>query len=96
MEYIKKAITLKPDNGYILDSLGWVYFRMGELEKARTELEHALSLEPKDPHIHEHMGDIYLSIGQKEKAREAYRQATEMAKDLKMKEKMQKKIDEIK
>ncbi len=96
LEYIKKAITLKPDNGYILDSLGWVYFRMGELEKARTELEHALSLEPKDPHIHEHMGDIYLSIGQKEKAREAYRQATEMAKDLKMKEKMQKKIDEIK
>ncbi|MDP3694819.1 MAG: tetratricopeptide repeat protein, partial [Desulfocapsaceae bacterium] len=40
LEYIKKAIALKPDNGYILDSLGWVYFRMGELEKAKKELEH--------------------------------------------------------
>ena len=96
LEYIKKAITLKPDNGYILDSLGWVYFRRGELEKARTELEHALTLEPKDPYIHEHMGDIYQSAGQKEKARENYRQALEMFKDLKQKEKIQKKIDAIK
>ncbi len=96
LEYIKKAIALKPDNGYILDSLGWVYFHMGELEKARTELEKALTLEPKDPYIHEHMGDIYLATGQKEKAREAYRQAIEMSKDRKMKEKMQQKIDEVK
>ncbi len=96
LAYIKKAIALKPDNGYILDSLGWVYFRMGDLEKARKELEHALTLEPKDPYIHEHMGDIYQSTGQKEKARETYRQALEMFKDRKMKEKMQKKIDEIK
>jgi len=96
LAYIKKAIALKPDNGYILDSLGWVYFRMGELEKARIALEHALTLEPKDPYIHEHMGDIYQSTGQKEKARETYRQALEMFKDRKMKEKMQKKIDEIK
>jgi len=96
LAYIKKAITLKPDNGYILDSLGWVYFRMGELEKARIALEHALTLEPKDPYIHEHMGDIYQTSGQKEKARETYRQAIEMFKDQEMKEKMQKKIDEIK
>ena len=96
LEYIKKAIALKPDNGYILDSLGWVYFRMGELEKAKTELEHALALEPKDPYIHEHMGDIYLATGQKQKAKEAYLQAMEMFKDQKMKEKMQQKIDEAK
>ena len=93
LEYIKKAIALKPDNGYILDSLGWVYFRMGELEKAKTELERALALEPKDPYIHEHMGDIYLATGQKQKAKEAYRQAMEMFKDQKKKEKMQQKID---
>ena len=93
LAYIKKAIALKPDNGYILDSLGWVYFRMGELEKAKTELERALALEPKDPYIHEHMGDIYLATGQKQKAKEAYRQAMEMFKDQKKKEKMQQKID---
>ncbi len=96
LEYIQKANKLKPDNGYILDSLGWVYFRMGELEKARTELEHAISLEPEDPNIQEHMGEIYQKSGQKEKAREAWRKAKKLFKDQKMKEKMQQKIDESK
>jgi tetratricopeptide (TPR) repeat protein len=96
LEYIKKAVSLKPDNGYILDSLGWVYFRMGDLEKARTELEHALTLEPKDPYIQEHMGDIYLATGQIDKAKRTYHKAIEMSKESKIKEKIQKKIDEIK
>lgn len=95
LEYIKKAITLKPDNGYILDSLGWVYFRLGDLEKARIELEHAISLEPNDPYIQEHLGDIYQASGQKKKALTTYRRAKELFKDLKMKEKIQQKIDEI-
>lgn len=96
LEYIQKAVTLKPDNGFILDSLGWVYFRMGELEKARIELEKATALEPKDPHIHGHLGDIYQAAGQKEKARDNWRKAKELFKEQEMKEKMQKKIDDSK
>ncbi|MBA3007088.1 MAG: tetratricopeptide repeat protein [Proteobacteria bacterium] len=96
LEYIKKAIALKPDNGYILDSLGWVYFHMGDLEKARIELEHAIALEPDDPYIQEHLGDIYQASGQKKKALTAYRRAKELFKELQMKEKIQQKIDEIK
>lgn len=96
LEYINKAIVLKPDNGYILDSLGWVYFHMGELEKARTELERAIALEPDDPYIQEHMGDILQKSGDKEKARDSYRRAKELFKEQKMKDKMQRKIDEIK
>jgi len=96
LEYIKKAIALKPDNGFILDSLGWVYFRMGELEKARTALERAIVLEPEDPYIHEHMGDIYQKIGQKDKARDVWYKARGLFKDQEMKKKIQKKIDALK
>ncbi|MBU1985831.1 MAG: tetratricopeptide repeat protein, partial [Proteobacteria bacterium] len=95
LEYIKKAIALKPDNGYILDSLGWVYFHMGDLEKARIELEHAIALEPDDPYIQEHMGDIYQRSGQKKKALNAYRKAKELFKEQNLQEKIQQKIDEI-
>jgi len=93
LEYIRKALSLKPDNGFILDSLGWVYFRMGELEKARVEMEHAIALESGDPNIYEHLGDIYLASGQKEKARNAWRKAKELFKEEEKKEKMQQKID---
>ncbi len=96
LEYINKAIVLKPDNGYILDSLAWVYFHTGELEKARIEIEHAVSLEPDDPYLLEHMGDIYQKSGFEEKARDSYRRAKKLFKEEKMQEKMQKKIDEIK
>ncbi len=94
--YINKAITLKPDNGFIMDSLGWVYFRMGELEKARTALEQAIILQPEDPYIHEHMGDIYQKTGQKDKALEAWQKSRRLFKDQEMKDKMQKKIDALK
>jgi tetratricopeptide (TPR) repeat protein len=95
LEYVKKAITLKPDNGYILDSLGWVYFRMGDLEKARAELERAIALIPGDPNIHEHLGDVYQAGGQKEKARAAYQKAMGLYREQAQKDKVQKKIDDI-
>lgn len=96
LEYIKKAIVLKPDNGFILDSLGWVYFRMGELEKARTALERAIVLEPEDPYIQEHMGDIFQASGQKGRARDAWHKARGLFQDQELKEQIQKKIDELK
>jgi tetratricopeptide (TPR) repeat protein len=96
LEFINKAIALKPDNGFILDSLGWVYFRMGELEKAKTALERAIVLEPEDPYILEHMGDIYQAGVQKDKARDSWYKARELSKDQEMKEKIEKKIDALK
>lgn len=95
LEYIKKAIAVKPDNGYILDSLGWVYFRMGDLEKARVELERAIALIPGDPNIQEHLGDVYLAAGQKEKARITYRKALGIYNDQGKKDQVQKKIDDV-
>lgn len=94
-EYIRKAVELKPENGYIRDSLGWVYYRLGNLEKAQNELLKALELEPEDPHIYDHLGDVYHSLGLLDEALNAYQKALEMFDDALEKAAIQKKIDEL-
>ena len=88
-----RAMKLKPDSGYITDSLGWVYFQKGEYEKALEYLEKASSLQPEDPTITEHLGDVYLKNGLQEKALEAYRKALEL--EHAEPEKIQEKIEEV-
>ena len=75
LDYIQRAIALKPDNGYIRDSLGWVYFRLGRIDEAIKELEAAVRLSPEDPAILEHLGDVYLEAGRERQALETYRRA---------------------
>ena len=75
LEYIKRAVALKPENGYIRDSLGWVYYRLGHLDLAQQELEQAIILSPDDPAIFDHLGDVYLESGQLQKALQVYRKA---------------------
>lgn len=74
-ELIEKAIKYKPNSGYIIDSLGWVYFRKGLYDKALKELKKAVELAPDDPAIVEHLGDVYLKKGSYGKALEAYEKA---------------------
>ncbi|MBT8360722.1 MAG: tetratricopeptide repeat protein, partial [Deltaproteobacteria bacterium] len=95
LDYINRAMQLKPDNGYIQDSLGWAYFRLGQLERAREELLGALVLLPNDPHIHEHLGDVYQALGLAEKARTAYEDAYEKFEDREKKEFMLQKIEAL-
>jgi len=78
LEYILKAVQLAPENGYIRDSLGWVYYRLGQVENAIKELEKAVELSPQDGPIYHHLGDAYQDNGQSEKALEAYRMAIEL------------------
>ena len=78
---IKKALALKPDDGYILDSLGWVYFRMGRFKKALHYLERAHERVPEDPTIAEHLGDVWQQLNKSDKARELYRRALERDPD---------------
>ncbi|MBI3182177.1 MAG: tetratricopeptide repeat protein [Myxococcales bacterium] len=70
-----RALELNPDNGAYLDSLGWVYFRKGEIQRAMETLERALSLTPGEPTILEHLGDVYSRLSRKAQALELYRQA---------------------
>ncbi len=95
LEYIQKSIALKPGNGYIRDSLGWVYFRLGQLDMAVQEILEALKLEPNDPHIYEHLGEIYHAQGKESEALKAYQKAEELFVDQSKKLRMQEKINEL-
>lgn len=65
MDMIRKAVELRPRSGFIVDSLGWAYYRLGEYEKAVKELERAVQLMPQDPTINDHLGDAYWKVGRK-------------------------------
>ena len=65
MDMIRKAVDLRPRSGFIVDSLGWAHFRLGEYENAVRELEKAVQLMPQDPTINDHLGDAYWQVGRK-------------------------------
>jgi len=60
---IRKAVELEPMNGAYLDSLGWVYFKMGEYELAEENLRQAVERDQTDPTVHDHLGDLYEKTG---------------------------------
>jgi len=74
-QMIMQALKIKPDNGYILDSLGWVHYKKNQYASALTHLKRALELLPDDSSIMEHLGDVYLTIGQDQEALHYYRKA---------------------
>lgn len=65
LNMIKKAVELRPSDGYIVDSLGWAYYRLGQFDDAVRELERAVSLLPGDPVLNDHLGDAYWRVGRK-------------------------------
>ncbi|HMB76077.1 MAG TPA: tetratricopeptide repeat protein [Kiloniellaceae bacterium] len=70
-----RAVELRPNDGYIVDSLGWVYYRLGEYEAAVPQLERAVELRPQDPVINDHLGDALWRIGRRNEARFQWRRA---------------------
>jgi tetratricopeptide (TPR) repeat protein len=75
MDYIRKAVKLKPDDGYYVDSLGWAYYRLGNLSAAVENLERAVELKPDDPIINDHLGDAYWKVGRTLEAKYQWSQA---------------------
>ena len=72
LELTQRAVALKPENGYYVDSLGWAQFKIGRLDEALQTLQHALSLVSDDPVIFEHLGEIYLKMEERAKAKDAW------------------------
>ena len=62
---LHKAVELRPSDGYIVDSLGWAYYKLGKYDEAVKELERAIDLKPSDPTINDHLGDAYWRVGRK-------------------------------
>ena len=92
MELITKAVQLYPENGYYADSLGWVYFKIGNTKKAVTWLERAVELAPDDAVIHDHLGDVYWHLGRLLEARYKWQFAYQMYADKMKRREVSKKI----
>jgi len=81
LNMIKTAVELRPTDGYIVDSLGWVYYRLGRYEEAVKELERAIELRPADPVINDHLGDAYWRVGRRNEARFQWNHARDLGPD---------------
>ena len=66
---IEQAVRSNPQDGYIVDSLGWAMFRLNQFDDAVRILERAVQLNPNDPEINDHLGDAYWRVGRKTEAR---------------------------
>jgi Flp pilus assembly protein TadD len=72
---VLRALEIRPDDGYFLDSLAWVHFRKGDYPRAEEELRRALKLVPDDPVILEHLGDVLQAQGRDEEAAARFEKA---------------------
>ena len=81
MAMIKKAVQQRPDDGYIVDSLGWAYFQLGNYPEAVKQLERAIELKPEDPTINDHLGDAYWRVGRTLEARFQWAHARDLKPD---------------
>jgi len=75
LKMIEKAVELRPEDGYIVDSLGWAHYRLGDYSSAVQYLEKAIELVPEDPTINDHLGDAYWQSGRATEARFQWRRA---------------------
>ncbi len=80
-EMIEKAVELRPNDGYITDSLGWVEYRLGDFESAVETMERAVELTPTDPVINDHFGDALWVVGRRTEARFQWRRALSFKPD---------------
>jgi Flp pilus assembly protein TadD len=69
LEMIEKAVAAQPQDGYIVDSLGWAFYKLGRIDEAVTTLEQAVLLRPNDAEINDHLGDAYWRAGRKLEAK---------------------------
>jgi len=75
---LKRAVELRPRDGYIVDSLGWAYYRLGQYDDAVAQLERAIDLKPSDPVINDHLGDAYWKVGRKLEAQFQWNHARDL------------------
>ena len=78
---VEKALALKPNDGYYLDSLAWIYYKQKVYDKALETQLHAIAIVPNDPIMMEHLGDIYWRQGHAEQAKGSWQRALDMQHD---------------
>jgi tetratricopeptide (TPR) repeat protein len=77
-EMARKAVAAQPDNTSFLDTIGWVYFRMGDYKEAEKYITRAIDKGEVNPVVHEHLGDVYYKMKDVERAIEQWKIALKM------------------
>ena len=78
---LRRAVELRPNDGYIVDSLGWAHFKLGQYPEAAETLERAINLKPSDPVLNDHLGDAYWRVNRRIEARFQWNHARDMGPD---------------
>src|SRR5262249_31292365 len=94
LELIQRALELDPDNGYFIDSLGWVYYQQGRYPEALRELLRATERAKDDPEIFDHLADAYLKNGKIEEAIATWEKTLTVDKEGRITEAVKKKLQE--
>ncbi|MHA7885461.1 tetratricopeptide repeat protein [Nitratireductor rhodophyticola] len=94
LELIGRAVELRPNDGYIVDSLGWAHYRLGRYEEAAKELERAVSLRPEDPVLNDHLGDAYWRTGRRLEATYQWSHARDLDPEPELLAEVEKKLKE--
>jgi tetratricopeptide (TPR) repeat protein len=92
VRYVEQALEIEPANGAYLDSLGWAYFKLNDLEKAEKYLLQAVELVKNDPVMYDHLGDLYYRMGQLEKARDSWSKSVEAGTEREEADKVREKL----
>ena len=93
MDLIRRAVQLRPNDGYFVDSLGWAYYRQKEFDQAVKQLERAVELKPDDPVINDHLGDAYWHVGRQLEAKFQWKQALDLKPEAEEEVKIKKKLE---
>lgn len=91
---LEKAVNQRPEEGFIIDSLGWAHFMLGRYPEAVGELERAVSLAPTDPVLNDHLGDAYWKVGRKQEARFQWSRALSFDPEPDQAPKLQQKLEQ--
>jgi tetratricopeptide (TPR) repeat protein len=91
-DMIQKALSKRPTDGFIVDSLGWAYFRTGMYDKAVAQLERAIELAPDDATINSHLGDALAAVGRLDEARFQWRRALVFKPEDQLKAELERKL----
>ena len=75
---LRRAVDLRPSDGYIVDSLGWAHYKLGHYQEAAEELEKAIDLKPADPVVNDHLGDAFWRVNRRIEARFQWNHARDM------------------
>jgi len=95
LNYVKGALALDPRNGAYLDSLGWAFFKLNDLENAEKYLLEADAIVRNDPIIDEHLGDLYYKIGNYKKAEDFWMNSIDLGTELEDVQKVRRKLQTL-